>query len=313
MTEAALILPDGREVGLRGDSFVGRDQVNQIQIENSTVSRRHALLVERDDKWWIADSGSYNGTFLNDRRLPPGVALQLRHADRIGVGSEVLVFSAPSLLEDPDRTEPHELPQVGGRPALVAPAAGRALPLRPLARGREPRRASVERADRRPARDARLGGDRQGGAPAGVLEGRSHRGQPAREAPRALPRRTPARLGLSHPGDLSDHLARPSVTPEDTEGKGQVMRFSKLIQRRIRKHGNGVDSSETSTRRSRRTSARRGAHTSTSRARSGSSSDPDEEGAQGGEMSDQQRAGTHERRARASRAANSSPTARRCR
>jgi len=42
MTEAALILPDGREVGLRGDSFVGRDPVNQIQIENSTVSRRHA-------------------------------------------------------------------------------------------------------------------------------------------------------------------------------------------------------------------------------------------------------------------------------
>lgn len=111
MTEAALILPDGREVGLRGDSFVGRDPVNQIQIENSTVSRRHALVVERDDKWWIADSGSYNGTFLNDRRLPPGVALQLRHADRIGIGSEVLVFSAPSLLDDPDRTEPHELPQ----------------------------------------------------------------------------------------------------------------------------------------------------------------------------------------------------------
>jgi pSer/pThr/pTyr-binding forkhead associated (FHA) protein len=113
MTDAALILPDGREVRLRGDSFVGRDEVNQIQIENSTVSRRHALLVERDNKWWIADSGSYNGTFLNDRRLPPGVALQLRHTDRIRVGSEVLVFSAPALLDDPDRTETHEhqLPQ----------------------------------------------------------------------------------------------------------------------------------------------------------------------------------------------------------
>jgi pSer/pThr/pTyr-binding forkhead associated (FHA) protein len=68
-------------------------------------------VVERDGRWWIADSGSYNGTFLNDRRLPPGVALQLRHTDRIRVGSEVLVFSAPALRDDPDRTQTQELPQ----------------------------------------------------------------------------------------------------------------------------------------------------------------------------------------------------------
>jgi hypothetical protein len=110
MVDAALIFPGGREVSLQGDASVGRDEANQVQIDDSTVSRRHALVVEREGKWWIADSGSYNGTFLNDRRLPPGVALQLRHADRIRVGSEVLVFSAPTLLEDPDRTDTHELP-----------------------------------------------------------------------------------------------------------------------------------------------------------------------------------------------------------
>lgn len=111
MTDAALILPDGREVSLHGDASVGRDEVNHVQIDNTTVSRRHALLAERDDRWWITDTGSFNGTFLNDRRVPPGVALQLRHTDRIRVGSEVLVFSAPALLDDADRTEPHELPR----------------------------------------------------------------------------------------------------------------------------------------------------------------------------------------------------------
>jgi len=111
MTKASLILPDGREHSLRGDAFVGRDEVNQVQVHNTTVSRRHALLAERDDRWWITDTGSFNGTFLNDRRVPPGVALQLRHADRIRVGSEVLVFSAPGLLDDPNLTEPHELPR----------------------------------------------------------------------------------------------------------------------------------------------------------------------------------------------------------
>lgn len=108
MADAALILPDGREERLVADAFVGRDAVNQIRIENRTVSRRHALLVPREGRWWIADAGSFNGTFLNDRRLPPGVALQLRHADRIRVGSEVLVFSSPAERDDPDRTEPHE-------------------------------------------------------------------------------------------------------------------------------------------------------------------------------------------------------------
>jgi hypothetical protein len=111
MVAAALMFPDGREVSLKGDAFVGRDEVNQVQIDNSTVSRRHALLAEREGRWWLTDTGSFNGTFLNDRRLPPGVALQLRHADRIRVGSEVLVFSAPTFLDDPDSTEPHELPR----------------------------------------------------------------------------------------------------------------------------------------------------------------------------------------------------------
>jgi hypothetical protein len=108
VTQASLLLPDGTERPLSGDTFVGRDEVNQVQLDDETVSRRHALIVTRERKWWIADTGSFNGTFLNEHRLPPGVALQLRHADRIRLGSQVVVFSCPTQLEDPDRTEPHE-------------------------------------------------------------------------------------------------------------------------------------------------------------------------------------------------------------
>lgn len=114
MTEAALILADGREVRLADETSVGRDEVNHVRLESKTVSRRHALLASREDKWWVADTGSFNGTFLNERRVPPGVALQLRHGDRLRLGSEVVVFSAPAEAEDPDRTEPHEdLPASG--------------------------------------------------------------------------------------------------------------------------------------------------------------------------------------------------------
>lgn len=110
MADAALILPDGREQPLLADAFIGRDPVSQVRIESKTVSRRHALVAQRDGRWWIADTGSANGTFLNDRRIPPGVALQLRHADRVRVGAEVILFSEPAQLDDPNRTEPHEQP-----------------------------------------------------------------------------------------------------------------------------------------------------------------------------------------------------------
>jgi predicted component of type VI protein secretion system len=108
VSDAALILGDGREEELVGEMWIGRDPSNEVRIESKAVSRKHALLVERNQRWWVADAGSFNGTFLNEQRLTPGVALQLRHADRIRVGGEVLLFSQPSQLDDDDRTEGHE-------------------------------------------------------------------------------------------------------------------------------------------------------------------------------------------------------------
>jgi pSer/pThr/pTyr-binding forkhead associated (FHA) protein len=108
MGEAAVTLPDGSERRLERQSAVGRDDVCEVQLVGKTVSRRHALLVPRDGRWWIADTGSANGTFLNDDRVPPGVALQLHHADRIRLGAEVLVFSEPLALEDEESTDEHD-------------------------------------------------------------------------------------------------------------------------------------------------------------------------------------------------------------
>jgi pSer/pThr/pTyr-binding forkhead associated (FHA) protein len=105
MGGAAVTLPDGSERRLEDQSAVGRDEVCDVRLEGRTVSRRHALLVQRDGRWWIADTGSANGTFINDNRVPPGVALQLHHADRIRIGAEVLVFSEPN---DDDPTDEHE-------------------------------------------------------------------------------------------------------------------------------------------------------------------------------------------------------------
>jgi hypothetical protein len=40
--------------------------------------------------------------------VQPGTPLPLRHADRIGIGAETVLFSWPAQLQDPDTTEPLE-------------------------------------------------------------------------------------------------------------------------------------------------------------------------------------------------------------
>jgi pSer/pThr/pTyr-binding forkhead associated (FHA) protein len=103
-----LTLPDGSEHHLDQSVTIGRDLETDITFASPSVSREHAALVLRDGRWYVEDRGSFNGTFLNGARVQPGVPLPLRHADRIGIGSETVLFSWPAQLLDPDRTEPLE-------------------------------------------------------------------------------------------------------------------------------------------------------------------------------------------------------------
>src|SRR5919202_5015623 len=103
-----LTFPDGTEVELKKALTIGRGPENDLTIPSSAVSRMHAELTFREGRWYIEDRGSYNGTFLNGTRVNPGTPLPLRHADRIEIGGESLLFSWPAQLEDPDTTEPLE-------------------------------------------------------------------------------------------------------------------------------------------------------------------------------------------------------------
>ena len=103
---AWLTLPDGKEHELKKSVTIGRDETNDLTFSSPTVSREHAALMLKDDRWYLEDRGSFNGTFLNGTRVQPGSPLPLRHADRIGIGAETLLFAWPAQLQDPDTTEP---------------------------------------------------------------------------------------------------------------------------------------------------------------------------------------------------------------
>ena len=113
-----LTLPDGREATLRNRLTIGRGERNHIRLAAKSVSREHAVLLYVDGRWWIEDRGSANGTYVNEGRIPFGSPHPLRHADRIRIGTEQLVFSWPADLGDPDRTD-----TIGEEPRAPAPAA----------------------------------------------------------------------------------------------------------------------------------------------------------------------------------------------
>jgi predicted component of type VI protein secretion system len=103
-----LTFPDGTEHELKESVTIGRDARNDLTFESASVSRDHAAVVLRDGRWYVEDRGSFNGTFLNGTRVQPGTPLPLRHADRIGIGAETVLFSWPAQLLDTDTTEPLE-------------------------------------------------------------------------------------------------------------------------------------------------------------------------------------------------------------
>lgn len=102
---ASLIFSDGLERPLTSDLTIGRGEQNDLVLITKSVSREHARIFCEDDRWYVEDRGSFNGTLLNGQRIQPGARLPLRHADRIQLGSRVILFAHPALADDPNRTE----------------------------------------------------------------------------------------------------------------------------------------------------------------------------------------------------------------
>jgi hypothetical protein len=91
----ALVVRSGG--GRAGEHFVpqedrttiGRSPDCDIFLDDVTVSRKHAVLVQKDEGYFIEDQGSLNGTFLNRRRIESG---KLENGDELQVGKYKLSF-----------------------------------------------------------------------------------------------------------------------------------------------------------------------------------------------------------------------------
>jgi FHA domain/zinc-ribbon domain len=70
---------------------IGRSPDCDIFLDDVTVSRKHAVLVQKDGAFYIEDLGSLNGTFLNRRRIESG---RLENGDELQIGKYKLSFLA---------------------------------------------------------------------------------------------------------------------------------------------------------------------------------------------------------------------------
>jgi pSer/pThr/pTyr-binding forkhead associated (FHA) protein len=74
---------------------LGREAGADIPLPFNTVSARHARLSRVGERWTVADLGSANGTFLDDRRLPAGEARPLRVGQAFNLADVEVVFEGP--------------------------------------------------------------------------------------------------------------------------------------------------------------------------------------------------------------------------
>ena len=79
-------------------SSIGRCPDSTVLIDDTRVSRRHALIRRQEDGYWFFDLGSSNGSFLNENRVT--TAQPLHDGDHLRIGQHVFVFQARGKAGD---------------------------------------------------------------------------------------------------------------------------------------------------------------------------------------------------------------------
>jgi pSer/pThr/pTyr-binding forkhead associated (FHA) protein len=95
---------------VRDEYSVGRAEDNTVRLTERNISRRHARLLKRGERWVIQDNKSYNGCYVNGQRL--GEAQELAHGDLIQLGDY--------------RLEVHDEAELEAATQAAAPAGARA-------------------------------------------------------------------------------------------------------------------------------------------------------------------------------------------
>src|SRR6202030_287030 len=76
---------------------IGSHPSNDVVIDDTTVSRRHATITRKPDGFELADLGSTNGTFVNGRQVRKPITV--KSGDEIKFGSARFAFNPASVAK----------------------------------------------------------------------------------------------------------------------------------------------------------------------------------------------------------------------
>jgi predicted component of type VI protein secretion system len=77
----------GKQIPIPGEQFlIGRDPQCQLRPASQMVSKQHCAFVIKDERVFVQDFGSTNGTFVNDAQLAPNSTQEIKPGDRVKVG-----------------------------------------------------------------------------------------------------------------------------------------------------------------------------------------------------------------------------------
>ena len=114
--EACMVVIYGLELGRKynleaQNIIIGRSSKCDIQIDQESVSRNHAKIINAGKSIILRDLGSTNGTYVNDQLIDEYV---LRDADLVKIGRTIFKFLSGGNIENAYHEEIYRLTTVDG-------------------------------------------------------------------------------------------------------------------------------------------------------------------------------------------------------
>ena len=70
-----------------------RSYVDYFVTNNIAVSRSHADIITRGNKYFVKDLNSKNHTYINNQELPIHMEVEIHDGDRLKLGNEEFIFN----------------------------------------------------------------------------------------------------------------------------------------------------------------------------------------------------------------------------
>jgi pSer/pThr/pTyr-binding forkhead associated (FHA) protein len=100
---------EGKEIGISSEKFlIGRSETCQLRPKSESVSRKHCVIVMKENRVLIQDLKSRNGTYVNEKRLPIDKAKVLKGGDQLRIGKlafEIVIEHGLQAAKKPEVTD----------------------------------------------------------------------------------------------------------------------------------------------------------------------------------------------------------------